>query len=346
MNRNKEVAMHPAALWKALPDGRVSCRLCSHFCRIAPGRRGLCGVRENREGALFTLVYDRVAAANLDPVEKKPLYHFLPGTTTFSFGTMGCNMSCAFCQNASLSQPPRQGKSIAGEAATPAQLVAAARRSGAASVSYTYSEPTVFYELMAETADLAHQAGLKNILVSNGFMSRNCLDALAGRIDAANIDLKAMREDFYTRICGAKLPPVLKNLVRIRKLGWWLEVTTLLIPGLNDSPDELRDLAGFLAQELGPDTPWHISRFHPDFAMRDRPPTPPRTLAQAWDIGREAGLRYVYVGNVQDSARSATYCPGCRERLIEREGMGLAAARTVDGRCGSCGLPIAGVGLP
>ena len=338
--------MHPAALWKALPDGRVSCRLCSHFCRIDAGRRGLCGVRENHDGALYTLVYDRVAAANLDPIEKKPLYHFLPGTTTFSFGTMGCNLSCSFCQNYSLSQPPRQGKAIAGERASPADLVAAARRSGAASVSYTYSEPTIFFELMADTADLARAAGLKNILVSNGFQSRQCLNALDGRIDAANIDLKAMRPDFYERICGAKLAPVLKNLVRIRELGWWLEVTTLLIPGVNDSTGELSELAGFLARELGVDTPWHISRFHPDFAMRDRPPTPPESLARAYDLGREAGLRYVYVGNVPDQERSTTFCPNCGERLIERQGMGLQAARTAGGRCSSCGATIAGIGLP
>lgn len=338
--------MHPAALWKALPDGRVSCRLCSHFCRIDDGKRGRCGVRENHGGALFTLVYDRVAAANLDPVEKKPLYHFLPGTTTFSFGTMGCNLSCSFCQNYSLSQPPRQGKPITGERVSPADLVAAARRSGAASVSYTYSEPTIFFELMAETADLVHAQGLKNIMVSNGFQSPGCLDALNGRIDATNIDLKAMRPDFYERTCGAKLKPVLQNLVRIRELGWWLEVTTLLIPGGNDSTEELTELAGFLAKELGADTPWHISRFHPDFAMRDRPPTPPESLERAYAIGREAGLHYVYVGNILDANRSATYCPGCGERLIEREGMGLLAARTVGGRCSACGAAIAGVGLP
>ncbi|MFP5258829.1 MAG: AmmeMemoRadiSam system radical SAM enzyme [Acidobacteriota bacterium] len=338
--------MHPAALWKALPEGRVSCRLCSHFCRIDDGKRGLCGVRENHGGALFTLVYDRVAAANLDPVEKKPLYHFLPGTTTFSFGTMGCNLSCSFCQNYSLSQPPRQGKAIGGERVSPAELVAAAMRSGAASVSYTYSEPTIFFELMAETADLVHAKGLQNIMVSNGFQSPDCLSALAGRIDAANIDLKAMRPDFYERICGAKLKPVLQNLVRIRELGWWLEVTTLLIPGGNDSTEELTDLAGFLVKELGADTPWHISRFHPDFAMRDRPPTSPESLERAYAIGREAGLRYVYVGNILDADRSATSCPSCGERLIEREGMGLLEARTQGGRCPSCGASIAGVGLP
>lgn len=338
--------MHPAALWKPLPDKRVSCRLCSHFCRIDVGRRGRCGVRENIGGELFTLVYDRVAAIHLDPVEKKPLYHFLPGTTTFSFGTMGCNLSCAFCQNYSLSQPPRQRGEITGERVAPRELVAAAVSSGAASVAFTYSEPTIFFELMRDTATAAHESGLKTVMVSNGFQSPQCLDALGGHIDAANIDLKAMNEAFYERICGARLKPVLKNLAHMRRLGWWLEVTTLLIPGLNDDPAELRELAGFLFRELGAATPWHISRFHPDFAMRDRPPTPPATLAMAYDIGREAGLSYVYVGNILDDARSCTYCPGCGEKVLERSGFGLQAARMVGGACAHCGAPIAGLGLP
>jgi len=338
--------MHPAALWKPLADGRVSCRLCSHFCRIEDGRRGLCGVRQNSGGRLYTLVYDRVAAANLDPIEKKPLYHFLPGTTVFSFGTMGCNLSCAFCQNASLSQPPRQGKPILGESLTPARLVQAAVDSGAASIAYTYSEPTIFFELMRDTAVLAHQAGLKNVMVSNGFFSRQCLEALSGLIDAANIDLKAMNAAFYERICGAKLKPVLDTLVRVRKAGWWLEVTTLLIPGLNDVDEELRELAGFLVRELGPDTPWHISRFHPDFAMRDTPPTPLDRLERAWAIGREAGLRYVYVGNVPGDAHNGTSCPSCGKIVLSREGMGLRATNMSGGGCAACGTPIAGRGLP
>ena len=342
----KETAMHPAALWKPLPDGRVSCRLCSHFCRIEDGRRGLCGVRQNAGGQLFTLVYDRVAAVNLDPVEKKPLYHFLPGTMTFSFGTMGCNLSCAFCQNYSLSQPPRQGREITGERATPADLVAAAKRSNAASISYTYSEPTIFFELMRDTSDLARAAGLKNIMVSNGFQSPACLDALAGRIDAANIDLKAMNETFYERVCGARLKPVLKNLARMRELGWWLEVTTLLIPGGNDADGELRELAAFLVRELGADTPWHISRFHPDFAMRDTPPTPLASLERAFAIGREAGLSHVYVGNVAGDAHNGTDCSDCGARLIDRTGFGVRSVRTVAGKCPDCGKPLAGRGLP
>ena len=338
--------MHPAQLWKSLPDGRVSCRLCSHFCRIADGDRGLCGVRVNQGGALFTLAYERVAAAHLDPVEKKPLYHFQPGSLTFSYGTMGCNLSCAFCQNYSLSQPPRQGRPVTGEPTTPAALVAAAKRTGAASIAATYSEPTVFFELMRDTAELAHAAGLKSIMVSNGFQSTKCLEALDGHIDAANIDLKAMNPDFYERVCGASLRPVLRNLAHMRKLGWWLEVTTLLIPGANDADAELKELAGFLVRELGPDTPWHISRFHPDFNMRGTPPTPLSRLERAFAIGREAGLHYVYVGNVAGDGHNGTTCPACGAVVLLRVGMGLEEARTRAGHCASCGAPIAGVGLP
>ncbi|MGE4536283.1 MAG: AmmeMemoRadiSam system radical SAM enzyme [Desulfovibrio sp.] len=338
--------MHPAQLWKPLPDGRVSCRLCAHFCRIADGDRGLCGVRVNKAGALYTLAYERVAAAHLDPVEKKPLYHFQPGSLAFSFGTMGCNLSCAFCQNYSLSQPPRQGRPVAGERTTPEALVAAAKASGASSIAYTYSEPTVFFELMRDTAALAHEAGLKNIMVSNGFQSAKCLEALDGLIDAANIDLKAMNADFYERVCGARLRPVLQNLVHMHSLGWWLEVTTLLIPGANDADAELRELAGFLVKELGPDTPWHISRFHPDFGMRDTPPTPLSRLERAFALGREAGLRYVYVGNVANEAHSGTICPACGTVVLARSGMGLREAHLRQGHCASCGAAIAGVGLP
>jgi pyruvate formate lyase activating enzyme len=338
--------MHPARLWKSLANGEVVCQLCAHFCRLASGERGKCGVRQCQDGALFTLVHDRVAAINLDPVEKKPLYHFLPGSVTLSFGTMGCNLSCGFCQNYALSQPPRQGKPIAGELATPAGLVQAALGSGAASISYTYSEPTIFFELLVETAELAHARRLKNIMVSNGFQSPQCLSALAGLIDAANIDLKAMNPDFYERICGARLGPVLTNLSRMRKLGWWLEVTTLLIPDLNDDPAELRRLADFLVKELGPDTPWHISRFHPDYAMRDRPVTPLASLERAYAIGREAGLRFVYVGNVPGGEHNGTACPKCGELLLDRSGFAVNVARTVGGACPHCGGKLPGIGLP
>ncbi|QLA20064.1 AmmeMemoRadiSam system radical SAM enzyme [Desulfolutivibrio sulfoxidireducens] len=335
--------MHEAALWKPLDQGRVQCRLCSQFCRIDEGGRGKCGVRENRGGTLFTLVYDKVAAANLDPVEKKPLYHFLPGTQTFSFGTVGCNMSCLFCQNASLSQSPKNNMPIEGRKATPDELVRAALASGARSISYTYSEPTIFFELMRDTAVLAKKNGLKNIMVSNGFQSPQCLKELAPLIDAANIDLKAFTNDFYVRICGAKLEPVKKNLARIREMGWWLEVTTLLIPGLNDAEEELRGMAAFLVKELGPDTPWHLSRFHPDFTMLDRPPTPPATLDMARRIGLEAGLRFVYVGNLGPREQNDTPCPSCGAVVVRRAGFACGPVRLRNGACPECGAMVPGV---
>jgi pyruvate formate lyase activating enzyme len=303
---------HPARLWKQLKDGAVQCRLCSHFCVVKPGRRGLCGVRENRGGDFVTLVYALPAAVNVDPVEKKPLYHFLPGTQIFSLGTQGCNLSCSFCQNASLSQPPRLGHRVTGHQAGPQDLVAAALASGCRSIAYTYSEPTVFFELVEDTARLALAQGLKNALVTNGFMSAECLDAFGpaegGLIQAANVDLKAFTEEFYAEQCGAHLKPVLENLRHMRRLGWWLEVTTLVIPGLNDGDGELKDMAGFIAAELGPDTPWHLSRFHPDYKLTDRPVTPTQTLMRAREAGRAAGLRFVYVGNASG--------PGDRKSVV------------------------------
>jgi len=339
--------MHPAKLWKPLAGGKVQCRLCSHYCVLADGAAGQCGVRVNDGGALFTLVADRVAALAVDPVEKKPLFHFRPGTTTLSLATMGCTMRCTFCQNFSLSQPPRAGEPVQGRPAEPAALVRAARDHGCASLSYTYSEPTVFFELMLATAELAQAQGLDNILVSNGFMSPECLEALGPCIQAANIDLKAFSEEFYREICGARLAPVLDNLRRIKALGWWLEVTTLVIPGLNDSDAELAAMAGFIATELGPDVPWHVSRFHPDHRLRGVPATPVATLERAWRLGHEAGLRFVYPGNVPGHDAESTRCPGCGAVLLRRAGFtvqgNVLSHGPARGHCPECGLPVAGV---
>lgn len=338
--------MRPALLWKALDNRVVSCRLCNHFCRIEPGQRGLCGVRENHDGVLASLSADRVAALNLDPIEKKPLFHFLPGTKSLSVGTMGCNLECAFCQNYSLSQPPRRGAPVEGRPISPEELVAEALSLGAASISYTYSEPTVFFELVKPTAELAASHGLKNVLVSNGFMSAQCLDELAGCVHAANIDLKAFSEDFYRELCGARLAPVLENLKHIVRLGWWLEATTLVIPGKNDSPEELRELAAFIHDELGPDVPWHLSRFHPCYRLTDAPPTPVATLERAWNIGREAGLRFVYLGNCPGHDGENTRCPGCGELLINRQGYRIRRHDGAKpGHCGACGQALPGVGF-
>ncbi len=338
--------LHPAELWSPLEKGAVQCRLCCHFCRIDDGGRGQCGVRVNQGGALYTLVRSRVAALNVDPVEKKPLYHFLPGTRTLSFGTMGCTMACTFCQNHELSQPPRHGGQIQGQTVTPETLVEAARDAGCASISYTYSEPTVFFELMRDTAQAARGAGLANIMVSNGFMSPECLERLSSLIDAANIDLKGFTDDFYRGVCHARLEPVRRNLKRMREMGWWLELTTLLIPDMNDSPAELEAMAAFIAKELGTDTPWHISRFRPDFQMMDKPPTPLSTLERAWEIGRAAGLAHVYVGNVADTGHNSTMCPGCGRAVIERDGFAVLGGNLENGACAFCGTRLGGVFEP
>jgi len=338
--------MIKARLWKPLMDGMVQCRLCNHYCLIDQGERGTCGVRENRDGTLYSLNYGKIAALNLDPIEKKPLYHFQPGTRTFSFATMGCNLSCTFCQNWSLSQPPRMDGRIKGQEATPEELVAEALRHEATSISYTYSEPTIFFELMQDTARLAKENGLKNIMVSNGYMSRECLTELAPYIDAINVDLKGFTDTFYRDISGAHLKPVLDNLQAIKHdLKWWLEVTTLLIPGRNDSKEELDHLTDFLATKIGTDTPWHISRFHPDFKMTDATPTSGDSLTLAYDFGKAKGLKYVYIGNMPGMNRQDTWCPGCGQKLISRSGFALRTSGIRDGQCTKCGTIIHGVNI-
>ena len=327
----------PALLWRPLEGTALQCLLCAHFCRIEEGKRGQCGVRENRGGELFTLSRDKVAALNLDPVEKKPLFHFLPGTTTLSLGTQGCNLACLFCQNASLSQPPRRGEALRGENIPPREIIRLARASGAASVAYTYSEPTIFFELMRETAAAANDAGLANIMVSNGFQSPQCLDELKSLIQAVNIDIKSFRDEFYRDICSARLGPVLKNLAHMKRLDWHIEVTTLVIPEHNDSDRELTDIARFVRDELGADTPWHVSRFHPCHRMANHPPTPLDTLKLAYDIGRTEGLSHVFVGNVPGSGLEDTCCPGCGQRVVERSGFTILRNRLQRGVCPGCG---------
>jgi pyruvate formate lyase activating enzyme len=334
--------MQQAILWKPYKEDIVQCRLCSHFCLIKPGERGKCGVRYNDNGQLMTLVKDRVAAMNLDPIEKKPLYHCYPGTKSFSIGTMGCNFSCTFCQNYSLSQGPKPNKPVQGEVLSAKEIVLLAQKYGAASISYTYSEPTIFIELVMETARLAQKEGIKNILVSNGFQSPECLEELEPYIDAVNIDLKAFTEKFYQNYCGAKLKPVLKNLERIKKMGWWLEVTTLIIPGLNDSDDELKKIASFIYHNLSQDTPWHISKFYPAYKMTDRPSTPISTLERAYSIGKETGLDYVYTGNVPGHSGENTYCPACSKKIITRMGFQITDQHLKEGKCEFCGHEIAG----
>lgn len=335
-----------ALLYKPLKDQRVQCYLCAHRCVIKPGRRGICGVRENREGRLETLVSDKIIAAHVDPIEKKPLFHFYPGTLAYSVGTVGCNFTCQFCQNADIAQMPADnGGRITGKPVSPADIVDSAIKAGCRSIAYTYTEPTVFFELALDTARLAQPAGLKNIFVTNGYMTAEALDMIHPYLDAANVDLKAFSDDFYKKMCGARLAPVLETLKKMKALDILVEVTTLLIPGLNDDPGELTQLAGFIATDLGTDTPWHISRFHPTYRLMDREITPLETLNRAREIGDSAGLKYVYTGNVPGQASESTFCYSCGVRLIDRRGFLVTENRIKDGKCPACGAVIHGRGL-
>lgn len=337
--------MKEAMFYRQGKDQRVHCFLCHHRCEIKPGRLGICGVRQNRDGSLWSLVYGRLIAEHIDPIEKKPLYHFLPGTTSYSIATMGCNFRCTFCQNADISQRPRESHEIFGSQVDPQRVVAAAKKGGCATIAYTYTEPTVFMEYALDVARLAQTEGIRNVFVSNGYMSEEALETVAPYLHAANVDLKAFTDEFYIKQCGAKLQPVLNTLKEMKRLGIWVEVTTLLIPGLNDSREELTELAQFLAS-LGRDIPWHVSRFHPNYRMTDRSVTPVKSLHTARDVGLQAGLHHVYLGNVPGDKGENTYCPQCQALLLERFGFTTERRGIRDGICSQCGMTVAGVGMP
>ncbi len=334
-----------AMFYERLEDERVKCDLCPHRCVIKPGKAGICGVRENRGGTLYSLVYAQAISANVDPIEKKPLFHFLPTSSAFSIATVGCNFHCNFCQNADISQIPKDksltppGWERLGRELPPEQVVDLAERYGCASIAYTYVEPTIFFEYAYDTAKLASERGIKNIFVTNGYMTEEALRTLEPYLDAANVDLKAWSDDFYRKICGGSLQPVLDTIRLMHELGIWVEVTTLLIPGYNDDPEELKQIAEFIA-EVDVDIPWHVSRFVPHYKMRDVPYTPVETIHRAVEIGYAAGLHYVYVGNVPGDEYENTRCPYCGEVVISR--FGYYTRVHLDGnRCPSCGQPLA-----
>jgi pyruvate formate lyase activating enzyme len=323
-------------------NGIVHCGLCPHHCRIKPGEVGTCGVRRNDGGTLVSLVYGLTVAENVDPIEKKPLFHFLPGTTSFSIATAGCNLHCRHCQNADISQMPRDAGRIAGRPLAPEEAVRRALKAGCASISYTYTEPTIFYEYAFDTAVLAKKAGLKNVFVTNGYTAAEPLRAIAPYLDAANVDLKSFSDAFYKKICGARLQPVLDTLKLYHELGIWLEVTTLVIPGENDSDEDLGGCARFVAAELGRDVPWHVSGFRPTYLLTERPATPPSTLRRARRIGLEAGLKFVYEGNIPGEGED-TVCPGCGKTVIARYGYTVRENRLRGGRCPDCEAAVPGV---
>ena len=335
-----------AYLYESIENKKVRCQLCHHRCVIKDQRRGICGVRENRDGMLHTQVFGKLIAQNIDPIEKKPLYHFLPGSLSYSIATVGCNFKCRFCQNADIAQMPseKQGM-IIGNPATPEQVVQAALRGNCKSISYTYTEPTVFFEFAYETARRAHTAGIRNVFVTNGYMTAEALEMIQPYLDAANVDLKAFGESYYKDLCGARLQPVKETLRLMKSSGVFVEVTTLIVPGLNDDRRELEQMTRFLIDDLGPETPWHLSRFHPTYRLTDRPPTPVETLLMARDIGLQAGLRYVYTGNVPGQESENTYCYQCGSLLVERWGFNIRRYEIENSCCRYCNAPIDGQGL-
>ncbi len=340
-----------AFLYKKLDGLQVQCHLCCHRCVINDGRRGKCGVRENRSGVLETLVYNRLIARHVDPIEKKPLFHVSPGSLSYSIAALGCNFKCLFCQNADIAQElvksmPVDIKGLtAGNLCSPREVVEAAVKNNCRSIAYTYTEPTVYFEFAFETATLAKEKRLKNVFVTNGFMTPEALEMVAPVLDAANVDLKAFNEHFYKDICGADLEHVKKTLKKMKSLGVFIEVTTLLIPGLNDEKKELENLALFLAEDIGTETPWHISRFHPTYKLTDRPSTPVESLETARDIGIDAGLKYVYIGNVPGDSGENTICYSCGRTLIERWGFTVRENLVKKGACSFCGAVIHGIDM-
>ncbi len=337
--------MKEAMLYEKLSESKVKCTLCNHRCIIKDGRYGICGVRHNIGGALFSLVYDKVVALNIDPIEKKPIFQFFPGSKSYSIATVGCNFKCKHCQNSDISQFSKdKGQHIIGYKIEPKQIVKEAASSGCKSIAYTYTEPTIFFELAYETSKLAHLEGIKNIFVSNGFMTSEALKQISPYLDGINIDLKAFSERFYKEICGGRLEPVLENIRLAKKLGIWVEITTLIIPTLNDSRDELRHIAEFI-KDVDRDIPWHISQFYPTYMLNDLPRTPLETLHMAREIGLKTGLHYVYEGNVPGRGNENTYCHQCGELLIERWGYSIRKNTISKGQCPSCSNSVAGVGL-
>ncbi|MCD4738598.1 MAG: AmmeMemoRadiSam system radical SAM enzyme [Anaerolineae bacterium] len=336
--------LHQTKLVRQLPEQAVQCRVCEHYCTLAPGGWGQCGVHINRGGTLYLTVYGEAIAAHIDPIEKKPLFHFLPAAEAFSIGTYGCNFSCRWCQNWQISQVrQRQPAENLSEHLSPAQIVQFCQQKGIEAIAYTYNEPTVFFEYSYDTAKLAHEHGIKNVYVSNGFMTIDALERIAPYLDGINVDLKGFTEELYRDYCGARLAPIKRNIAYlVQETDVWTEVTTLVIPELNDSDAELRNVAEWLVS-VDPQIPWHVTAFYPTYQLRDRPRTPPATLVRAYNIGKEAGLEYVYVGNIPDPTRENTYCPTCDTLLIERTGHRTRTQWEEPGKCPQCGALIPGI---
>ena len=333
---------HPARWWRVLPDGRIECDLCPRYCKLHEGQRGLCFVRKMEGGKMVLTTYGRSSGFCVDPIEKKPLNHFYPGSSVFSFGTAGCNLACKFCQNWDISKSRETDTLV--DRAMPDDIAAAAEQSGCKSVAFTYNDPVIFAEYAMDAADACHEVGVLTVAVTAGYISPAARAEFYAKMDAANVDLKGFTDEFYVKLTGAKLAPVLDTLVYLKhETQVWFEITTLLIPGRNDSPDEARAMSRWIYRELGPDVPLHFTAFHPDFKMTDLQPTPAGTLTRARAIALDEGLHYVYTGNVHDREGGTTFCPKCRATLIERDWHRIDTYRlTADGRCPDCATRIPG----
>jgi pyruvate formate lyase activating enzyme len=336
-----EFPLYEAMYYKKLEESRVECELCPRACQVADLERGYCGVRENRDGKYHTLVHSRACAFHVDPIEKKPFFHYLPGTNAVSVAAAGCNVECRFCQNWQISQfRPEQ---IDNMKLTPRDIIRRAQRTNSPTIAYTYTEPVVFYEFMYDTATAARLDGVSSVMVSNGYIKEEPLIELCKHLSAVKIDLKGFTEKFYKETCSGELKPVLETLVTLKKQGMWFELVVLIVPTLNDSRKELTEMTAWVYKELGPDVPIHFSRFHPTYKIKNLPPTPVRTLETARKIAMDAGLNYAYVGNVPGHPGEKTFCPGCKEVVIERVGYTIVRNTIKDGKCGDCEHPIAGV---
>lgn len=335
--------MKEAMFYEKVGDEKVRCGLCRFRCLISAGRRGICMVRENRAGTLYTLVYGKAIAEHVDPIEKKPLFHVLPASRSYSIATVGCNFRCLHCQNYAISQSVAGVMDISGVDLAPADIVAKALATGCSSIAYTYTEPTIFYEYAYDTAVLARAAGLKNIFVTNGYITPEALAYIRPYLDAANIDLKGYSDRFYREVVHAMLHEVLESIVEYKRQGIWIELTTLVIPNWNDSDEDLRGIARFIAEKVGVEVPWHVTQFYPTYKLLDQPRTPVATLRRARQIGLDAGLRYVYEGNVPGEGGESTYCPGCGELLIRRFGFSIDSNLLQDGKCPKCAFVVDGI---
>ncbi len=336
--------MKEAMFYEKLSDSKVKCHLCAHGCIISPDKRGICAVRENRDGTLYSLVYGKIIAKHIDPIEKKPLFHFYPGSSSYSIATVGCNFRCKHCQNYQISQHVEYFHDIPGEEISPEQVVMEAQMAGCKSISYTYTEPTIFMEFAYDCAKLARKKGIKNVFVSNGYTSAEAVRTIAPYLDANNIDLKG-DDNFYKEIVGARLQPVLNTIKLMKGLGVWVEITTLIIPTYNDSDDFLKWVADFI-KSIDVNIPWHVSQFYPTYRLTDQQRTPVQTLRRAREIGIKSGLKYVYEGNIPGEGGENTYCPSCHQLLIERTGFSINKIQMKSSQCSKCKTLIAGIGMP